>query len=154
MQLEHVGPLAQRTCSRQSAAIHAHAHDSAICHMQDDVVKEAHMMASYHHPNLLPLLSCFTDGSELWMVEPYVSHGSVLNIMKYHPHYQNGLPEDDIRIIMYETLKGLEYLHRHGIIHRDVKAGNILVDHVRCMQCTRSHVMCAACTAPAATSCA
>jgi Protein kinase domain len=96
------------------------------------------MMASYHHPNLLPLLTCFTVGDELWMVEPYVSHGSVLNIMKYHPKYRNGLPEDDIKIIMLETLKGLEYLHRHGIIHRDVKAGNILVDQV----CGAGSAMC------------
>jgi serine/threonine-protein kinase OSR1/STK39 len=30
--------------------------------------------------------------------------------------------------VIYETLKGLEYLHHHGMMHRDVKAGNILVD--------------------------
>ena len=51
--------------------------------------------------------------------------------MKYHPRFVNGLPEEDIRAVMFETLKGLEYLHRHGVIHRDVKAGNILVDQAR-----------------------
>ena len=91
---------------------------------------EANIMASFHHPNLLPLLASFTDGDMLWMIEPYVSHGSVLNIMKYHHLYKAGLPEDDIKVIMSEMLKGLEYLHRNGMIHRDVKAGNILVDSV------------------------
>jgi serine/threonine-protein kinase OSR1/STK39 len=84
-------------------------------------------MATHHHPNLLPLLCSFTSGDQLWMVEPYISNGSVLNIMKYrHPH---GLSEELISIIVFETLKGLEYLHHNGMIHRDVKAGNILVDH-------------------------
>ena len=98
--------------------------------VQEDVVGEASIMASFHHANLLPLLASFTDGDMLWMIEPYVSHGSVLNIMKYHPQYKEGLPEDDIKVIMFEMLKGLEYLHRNGMIHRDVKAGNILVDSV------------------------
>jgi serine/threonine protein kinase len=99
--------------------------------VQEDVVAEARIMATFHHPNLLPLLASFTDKDELWMIEPYVSHGSVLNIMKYHPLYKKGLPEDDIKVIMFEMLKGLEYLHRNNMIHRDVKAGNILVDEVR-----------------------
>lgn len=90
---------------------------------------EAHFMASYHHPNLLPLLASFTSDDQLWMIEPYISHGSVLNMMKYK--YPSGLPEEDIRVIMYETLKGLDYLHKHNVIHRDVKAGNILIDEVR-----------------------
>lgn len=110
----------------------------ALLHLQEDVLKEALTMANYHHANLLPLLACFTHNDELWMIEPYVSHGSVLNIMKYHPRYQNGLPEEDIKVIMYETLKGLEYLHKHHIIHRDVKAGNILVNEVPPCACSHA----------------
>ncbi|KAK9103942.1 hypothetical protein Sjap_021196 [Stephania japonica] len=52
--------------------------------------------------------------------------GSCLHLMKIA--YSDGFEEPVIASILKETLKALEYLHRHGHIHRDVKAGNILLD--------------------------
>lgn len=57
---------------------------------------------------------------------PYISGGSVLNIMR--SEYKDGLDEPTIATIMKPVLQALEYLHKHGIIHRDIKAGNILVE--------------------------
>ena len=55
-----------------------------------------------------------------------MAKGSCLHIMKIA--YPDGFEEYAIATILKETLKALEYLHRQGHIHRDVKAGNILVD--------------------------
>ncbi|EFJ47105.1 hypothetical protein VOLCADRAFT_105178 [Volvox carteri f. nagariensis] len=83
-------------------------------------------MRKYNHPNILPLYCSFVHEQELWMVMPFVAGGSVLHIMKYgHPE---GLNETIIATIGREVLKGLDYVHKNGSIHRDVKAGNILVD--------------------------
>ncbi|KDD76752.1 protein kinase, partial [Helicosporidium sp. ATCC 50920] len=92
----------------------------------DEIVREAQTMRSLNHPCLLPLLASFVHRENLWMVMPYVSGGSVLNIMRFA--YPDGLDEPVIATIMRDVLRGLEYLHRRGIIHRDVKAGNILLD--------------------------
>ena len=51
--------------------------------------------------------------------------GSGLDIMK--TAYQRGMEETIIATILKQVLQGLEYLHSHGLIHRDIKAGNLLV---------------------------
>ncbi|MEW5303120.1 MAG: hypothetical protein WDW36_005843 [Sanguina aurantia] len=92
----------------------------------DEIIHEAQTMRQYSHPNVLPLYCSFVAGQDLWMVMPFVAGGSVLHIMKYN--YPEGLDEIVIATIMRDVLKALEYVHKQGSIHRDVKAGNILVD--------------------------
>ena len=46
-------------------------------------MKEAQTMRQLHHPNVLTLHVSFVSKQSLWMVEPYVAGGSMLNIMKY-----------------------------------------------------------------------
>ena len=92
----------------------------------DEIIREAQTMRSLNHPNLLPLYASFVHEQNLWMVMPYVHGGSVLNIMRYK--YPDGLEEPAIATVMKEVLKALQYLHHNGIIHRDIKAGNVLLD--------------------------
>ena len=92
----------------------------------DEIVREAATMRAHSHPNVLPLLTSFVDaGARLWMVMPFVAGGSALNIMRFA--FPDGLEEPVIATVMKEVLKGLCYVHASGAIHRDVKAGNILV---------------------------
>jgi len=88
--------------------------------------KEAQLMVMTHHPNLVHAHAFFTAGDHLWVVMPYCDVGSVLHVMK--SCYPDGLEESVIATILHETLKGLDYLHHNGHIHRDVKAGNILLN--------------------------
>ncbi|XP_076929652.1 uncharacterized protein LOC143594154 [Bidens hawaiensis] len=92
----------------------------------DGIRREVHTMSLINHPNLLQSYCSFTTGHNLWVVMPYMSCGSCLHIMK--SSFPDGFEEPVIATFLREVLKALVYLHAHGHIHRDVKAGNILVD--------------------------
>ena len=85
----------------------------------DEIFKETHAMSLANHPNVLKLHTSFVHKDALWMVMPFMSGGSIHSILKWaHP---DGLEEPVIARIAKEVLKGLEYLHKNGNIHRDVK---------------------------------
>ena len=92
----------------------------------EEIRREVASMSMVSHPNLVTAHCSFVEGQFLWVVMPFLSGGSALNIMKWsHP---KGLDEVSIATILKEVLKALDYFHRNGNIHRDVKAGNVLVD--------------------------
>ncbi|KAL0461688.1 UNVERIFIED_CONTAM: Serine/threonine-protein kinase fray2, partial [Sesamum latifolium] len=92
----------------------------------DGIRREVQTMILIDHPNLLRAHCSFANGHNLWVVMPYVAGGSCLHIIK--SAYPEGFEEPVIATLLREVLKALVYLHAHGHIHRDVKAGNILVD--------------------------
>ncbi|KAL9323311.1 hypothetical protein ACSQ67_008168 [Phaseolus vulgaris] len=92
----------------------------------DGIRREVQTMSLIDHPNLLQAHCSFTAGHNLWVVMPYMAGGSCLHIMK--SAYPEGFEEPVIATLLHEVLKALVYLHAHGHIHRDVKAGNILLD--------------------------
>lgn len=65
------------------------------------------------------------SGSDLWIVMEYCGGGSVSDIMRLR---KKTLSEEEIATILKDTLLGLEYLHARRKIHRDIKAGNILLN--------------------------
>lgn len=80
-------------------------------------------MSLIDHPNVIRAFCSFVVGSYLWVVMPFMAEGSCLHLMKIA--YPEGFEESAIGTILKETLKALEYLHRHGHIHRDVKVSSI-----------------------------
>jgi serine/threonine-protein kinase OSR1/STK39 len=91
-----------------------------------DVRREAQTMSLIDHQNVVKAYCCFVVDQSLWVVMPFMAGGSFLHIMK--AAFPDGFDEPVIATVLKESLKALEYLHRHGHIHRDVKAGNILLD--------------------------
>ncbi|XP_039121752.1 serine/threonine-protein kinase BLUS1-like isoform X2 [Dioscorea cayenensis subsp. rotundata] len=92
----------------------------------DDIRREAQTMSLIDHPNIIRAYCSFVVEHCLWVIMPFMAEGSCLHLMKIS--YPDGFEEPVIASILKETLKALEYLHKHGHIHRDVKAGNILLD--------------------------
>ncbi|XP_010541851.1 PREDICTED: serine/threonine-protein kinase BLUS1 isoform X2 [Tarenaya hassleriana] len=92
----------------------------------DGIRRESHTMSLIDHPNVIKSFCSFVVEHNLWVVMPFMAQGSCFHLMK--AAYPDGFEEAAICSILKETLKALGYLHKQGHIHRDVKAGNILLD--------------------------
>ncbi|XP_057457475.1 serine/threonine-protein kinase BLUS1 [Lotus japonicus] len=92
----------------------------------DDVRREAKALSLLSHPNVLRAHCSFAVDRRLWVVMPFMAGGSLQSIISHS--FPDGLAEPCIAVVLKETLNALSYLHGQGHLHRDIKAGNILVD--------------------------
>ncbi|VDK21771.1 unnamed protein product [Anisakis simplex] len=88
-----------------------------------DIIKEVSFLKNISHPNIVDYRACYLKEYTCWLVMEYCI-GSAADIVEVHRH---PLHECEIAAIIDQTLCGLAYLHNAGRIHRDIKAGNILL---------------------------
>ncbi|EEC14349.1 serine/threonine protein kinase, putative, partial [Ixodes scapularis] len=90
-----------------------------------EIIKEISIMQQCDSPYVVKYYGSYFKGSDLWIVMEYCGGGSVSDIMRLR---KKTLSEEEIATILSDTLRGLEYLHQRRKIHRDIKAGNILLN--------------------------
>ncbi|CAH0594407.1 unnamed protein product [Chrysodeixis includens] len=86
-------------------------------------LREIRMLKNLKHPNLVNLIEVFRRKRKLHLVFEYCDH-TVLHELEKFPA---GCPELLSKQIIWQTLQGVAYCHRHNCIHRDVKPENILL---------------------------
>lgn len=93
----------------------------------DDLRKEILIISKCNHKNVLRFYSSFMQGSELWIVMPFIEAGSLLNIMQQCT--PNGIKNEQmLASLLHQIVEGMVYFHSKGLMHRDIKAENLLLD--------------------------
>ncbi|CEJ56335.1 Putative Serine/threonine kinase [Penicillium brasilianum] len=86
--------------------------------------QEIDTMQHLEHPNIVQYLGCERGEMSISIYLEYISGGSVGSCLRKHGKFE----ESVVRSLTRQTLDGLAYLHDMGILHRDLKADNILLD--------------------------
>ncbi|XP_018552341.1 STE20-like serine/threonine-protein kinase isoform X1 [Lates calcarifer] len=90
----------------------------------EDYMVEIDILASCNHHHIVKLLDAFYFEGKLWILIEFCAGGAVDAIML---ELERPLTEPQIRVVCKQTLEALSYLHENKVIHRDLKAGNILL---------------------------
>ncbi len=89
----------------------------------DRFLREVELAAGLTHPSILPVFDSGQVDDLLYYVMPYVDGESVRDRIDH-----DGLfPLTEALQIVREVADGLDFAHRHGVVHRDVKPGNVLL---------------------------
>lgn len=87
------------------------------------IINEILVMKGSKHPNIVNYIDSYLLKGELWVVMEYMEGGSLTEIVTH-----SVMTEGQIGAVCRETLKGLQFLHSKGVIHRDIKSDNILLN--------------------------
>ena len=89
--------------------------------------REAETLASLRHPGIVPVLRRFDAFGTAYFVMPFVEGITLDELLKERQEQGKAFPETEVGGLMERLLDALAHLHDHGIYHRDIKPGNILI---------------------------
>jgi serine/threonine-protein kinase len=98
------------------------ASEHALEQTRQQFQREARVLASLDHPNLPHVIDHFAEEGFEYLVMNYVEGRSLSEIVE---DGQTGLGESQVLDWADQLLSALDYIHRYGVIHRDVKPSNI-----------------------------
>ncbi|PIO70171.1 kinase domain protein, partial [Teladorsagia circumcincta] len=126
-----VGKLGEGSYGSVHKAVHRDSgHTLAIKKVPVDtdlqeIIKEISIMQQCDSKYVVKYYGSYFKNSDLWIVMEYCGAGSVSDIMRLR---RKTLTESEMSAVLRDTIEGLRYLHDLKKIHRDIKAGNILLN--------------------------
>ncbi|KAG2395138.1 Mitogen-activated protein [Vigna angularis] len=103
--------------------------EKAQAHIKE-LEEEVKLLKDLSHPNIVRYLGTVREEDTLNILLEFVPGGSISSLLGKF----GAFPEAVIRTYTKQLLLGLEYLHKNGIMHRDIKGANILVDNKGCIK--------------------
>lgn len=86
-------------------------------------VKEAKMLATLHHPNIVEVIDVFDENNTSYMVMSYIEGKSLQNIVES----RGKLPYQEVVNYIAQITNAVDYIHSRNILHRDIKPDNIMI---------------------------
>jgi eukaryotic-like serine/threonine-protein kinase len=87
--------------------------------------REIQLAAGLMHPNIVPILTAGEAAGFLYYTMPFVEGRSLRALLERHQEVAIG----DVMSLLHDVARALAYAHSRGVVHRDVKPDNVLVDH-------------------------
>lgn len=112
-----------------SIAMNGASRERAQAHVRE-LEEEVNLLKNLSHPNIVRYLGTAREVGSLNILLEFVPGGSISSLLGKFGSF----PESVIRMYTKQLLLGLEYLHKNGIMHRDIKGANILVDNKGCIK--------------------
>jgi eukaryotic-like serine/threonine-protein kinase len=116
-------PFADRDVAIKVFQFDTHADPLEQRMMFKAFVAEASLAGKLNHPHIVDILDAVQEPDHSYVVMEYV-RGTTLEA---HSDVSTLLPLNKVVEIIFKCIRALEYAHRHGVIHRDIKPGNILL---------------------------
>ncbi|XP_014341196.1 serine/threonine-protein kinase PLK4 [Latimeria chalumnae] len=92
--------------------------------MVQRVRNEVEIHCQLKHPSILELYNYFEDSNYVYLVLEMCHNGEMSRYLK---NKKKGFSEEEARHFMHQIVKGILYLHSHGILHRDLTLSNLLL---------------------------
>lgn len=112
-----------------SIAANSASKEKTQAHIRE-LEEEVKLLKNLSHPNIVRYLGTAREDESLNILLEFVPGGSISSLLGKFGSF----PESVIRMYTKQLLLGLEYLHKNGIMHRDIKGANILVDNKGCIK--------------------
>ena len=88
------------------------------------IKNEIEVLKSLSHPNIMKIYEFYSNEESYFLVNEYIKYGELSKKIK------QTFSELQISLIIFQILKGLNYIHSHNIIHRDIKLENIMINDI------------------------
>merc|ERR1711900_45496 len=93
-----------------------------------NTMSETILLTKLDHPHIVKYLGCHMDDHYFYLYMELVSGGSLDGMMYESVADSSKLSLSLVRNYAQQILLGLQYLHKHGVVHRDLKPGNVLAE--------------------------